>query len=467
MRLTTILWCFCFLMACPDRSESASGRSAASPYFRDGFLDTLQRRTFLYFWEQSDPVRGMTPDRAPTRTFSSVAATGFALTCYPIGAERGYVTRAAAAKRVRAALKFFHTAPQSSDASKASGYRGFFYHFLDLETGLRFERTELSTIDTALLLAGMLFCQSYFDRRTTEETEIRALADSIYRRIEWNWAMNGGPTLSMGWHPEDGFIRARWRGYNEAMLLYVLALGSPTHPIPDTAWSAWTDTYIWAPYYGMPFVSFGPLFGHQYSHCWIDFRGIRDEYMRARQIDYFENSRRAVYSQQAYAKENPRRFRGYSDSVWGLTACDGPGSFTLRVDGAKRTFDGYAARGCSFDWVNDDGTIAPTAAGGSLAFAPEIALPALRAMKARYGERVYRRYGFIDAFNPTCVKDAPEGWFDHDYLGIDQGPIVIMIENLRNEFVWKTMKKNPYIIRGLRRAGFGGGWLDAAKESRH
>lgn len=429
----------------------------------DPFLDTLQHRTFNYFWELTNPVNGLTPDRAPTKTFSSVAAVGFALTAYPIGVERHYITRTQAAARALTTIKFFWNTPQNADAKKAAGYKGFVYHFLDMNTGLRFKDVELSTIDTGLLLAGMLMCQSYFDGKNSVERDIRAYADSMYRRADWQWAMNGRPRMSMGWDPENGMLTDEWKGYNEAMILYTLALGSPTHPIPADAWTEWTKTYVWASYYGSDFVSFGPLFGHQYSHCWIDYRGIRDRYMREKGIDYFENSRRATYSQRAYAAQNPARFNDYSDSIWGLSACDGPGSTEFSVGGIHRRFDGYAARGASVDWTNDDGTIAPTAAGGSVAFAPEICIPALKAMKKKYGARVWRTYGFIDAFNPTYVNDSARGWFDDDYIGIDQGPIVIMIENLRSGFVWKTMKKNPYIRRGLQRAGFSGGWLDAAK----
>ena len=429
----------------------------------DPFLDTLQHRTFKWFWETTNPSNGLTPDRWPTRTFSSVAAIGFALTVYPIGVERKYVQRPAAADRVLTTLKFLWRAPQSDHPKQATGYKGFFYHFLDLDTGLRFEKVELSTIDTALLLAGILMCQSYFDRNNGTERDIRSYADSIYRRVDWRWAQPRPPRIALGWYPEKGFIPHDWKGYDEAMILYILALGSPPYGIEPEAWAKWTETYKWANYYGYEFISFGPLFGHQYSHCWIDFRGIQDGYMKEKGIDYFENARRATYSHRAYAKENPQQYRDYSESIWGWTACDGPGNTSFVVDGRLRRFQGYAARGVSFDWVNDDGTIAPTATGGSLAFAPEICFPTLKAIREKYGPKLWREYGFADAFNPTYITSStPSGWFDVDYLGIDQGPIIIMAENLRTEFVWNTMKKNPYIVRGLKRADFRGGWLDQA-----
>jgi hypothetical protein len=436
------------------------------------FLDTLQRRTFDFFWETTPVTNGLTPDRWPTLQFSSIAAVGFALTAYPIGVERGWITRAQAADRTRTTLRFFWTAPQDSSISGATGYHGFFYHFLNAQTGQRYQNVELSTIDTALLLAGILFAQSYFDRPDTTEAEIRTLADSIYRRVDWNWAQKRPPAVSMGWHPEGGFIPADWIGYNEAMILYVLALGSPTHPVEPAGWTAWTSGYKWGSWYDRPHVGFGPLFGHQYSHVWVDFRGIKDAYMQARGIDYFENSRRATYVQREYAKANPDGWRGYSDSIWGLTAGDGPANVTLQLGGQSRQFKTYWARGADFTEVTDDGTIAPTAAGSSVPFAPEIAIPALLAMRHTYGEHLFSTYGFLDGFNPTFTAagrqetgtvDTTLGWFDADYLGIDQGPILAMVENYRTGFVWNVMKRNAHIVRGLKRAAFSGGWLDAAR----
>jgi len=337
-----------------------------------------------------------------------------------------------------------------------------------MTTGRRFQTVELSTIDTSLLLGGVLFAQSYFTGSDTSEKEIRALADSIYARVDWQWARNGAASVTMGWHPEDGFISARWIGYNEGMILNILALGSPTHPVDSTTWSAWTSGYQWATYHGQSFVQFAPLFGHQYSHLWIDFRGIKDAYMQGRGIDYFENSRRATLAQRAYAIANPQGFGGYNANVWGLTACDGPANKTLTIGGRSRQFHTYMARGASSLEEPDDGTLCSTAAGGSVPFAPEIAIPALLKMREIYDDKLYQTYGFVDAFNPTFTAQGQQetgtvdptlGWFDVDYLGIDQGPILIMIENYRTGLVWNVMKTNAHIIRGLQRAGFSGGWL--------
>jgi len=211
----------------------------------NAFLDTLQQRTFQWFWDNTDARTGLTPDRWPARTFSSVAAIGFALTAYPIGAERGYVTRSAAAERTLSTLRFMWQLPQGETATGVAGYKGFFYHFLDYDKGLRFEKVELSTIDTSLLLGGVLFCQSYFTGSSTDEAAIRAYADSLYRRVDWTWLRNRPPAVNMGWKPEEGFLPLDWRGFNEAMILYVLALGSPTHAVEPAAWSEWTKNYEW------------------------------------------------------------------------------------------------------------------------------------------------------------------------------------------------------------------------------
>lgn len=435
-------------------------------------VDDLQERTFRFFWDLADPKTRLVPDRWPTPSFSSVAAVGFGLTAYPVGAERGWVTREEARNRVLETLRFLANAPQGPEPRATIGHKGFFYHFLDMKTGDRFEQVELSTIDTSLLLAGVLFCQSYYDGDHPEEKEIRDLADLLYRRVDWSFFLVRPPRVSHAWWPEKGFNTYDWHGYDESMILYILALGSPTHPIDPKAWEEYTGTNDWGSFYGYEHAAFEPLFGHQYSHVWIDFRKIQDAYMRDKGIDYFENSRRATYSQRAYAMDNPMGWKGYGENVWGLTACDGPVDGAFKVDGRERTFHTYWARGAGLREIRDDGTIAPTAAASSIAFAPEIVIPAIEAMHGRWGKDLVGQYGFVDAFNPTFTLENLKlqhgrvvpgvGWFDKDYLGIDQGPIVAMIENHRSGLVWETMKKNPYIIRGLQRAGFTGGWLEEA-----
>ncbi len=442
---------------------------------QEAFLDTLEHRTFQWFWDLSDPATGITPDRAPTRSFASVSATGFALTAYPIGVERGWVSRADARARVLKTLRFFWTARQDTAGQGATGYRGFYYHFLDLDSGARFDKVELSTIDTALLLAGALFCQSYFDAAHPDEAAIRGLADSLYARADWNWAMVRPNLISHGWDPEKGFLPYDWGGYNESMLVPIMALASPTHPVSREVWSKWASGCRWDSYRGYDHVGFPPLFGHQYSHVWLDLRGVQDSLMRAHGIDWFENSRRATLAQRAYAIENPSHFRGYGERLWGLSACDGPIDAKLKLGGVAREFHTYDARGAASRGVNDDGTVAPTAAAGSIAFAPEVVMPVLMAMRDDYGADVFNHYGFVDALNPTLndTTRTPQGrvvpgkgWFDSDQLGIDQGPIIAMIENARSGLVWRVMRGNRHVVLGLKRAGFTGGWLDAKPEAR-
>ena len=443
----------------------------------DPFFDELQARTFRYFWDLANPANGLVPDRWPDGAlpdFASIAAVGFGLTAYPIGVERGLVSRADARDRVLATLRFFASAPQGPEASGRAGYKGFYYHFLNSSTGTRYgSDVELSSIDTALLLAGALACQSYFDGADPGEVEIRTLADALYRAADWNFLQPRPPLVCMGWYPDRGLHPLDWRGYDEAMILYILALGSPTHPpSPDaSAWSEFTKTYVWASWYGQEYVAFSPLFGHQYTQVWLDCRGIQDAYMRGKGIDYFENTRRAAYAQRAYSIANPEGWAGYGADTWGVTACDGPADVTLTYNGTPTRFWTYAGRGAGATFTLDVGTIAPTGAAASIAFAPEIAVTAVKAMRDRWGDDLYSTYGFLDAFNPsftftgraTAGRVVPgKGWFDTDYLGLDQGPIVAMIENYRNGFVWTLMRKNPYIVAGLRRAGFAGGWLDSA-----
>ncbi|PYQ32097.1 MAG: Tat pathway signal protein [Acidobacteria bacterium] len=446
-----------FLVTCATRPPAHSD---------DALLDDVQQRTFHFFWDLEDPGTHLIPDRAPTPSFSSIAAVGFGLTAYGIGAERGFVTRDEAAQRTLATLQSLLAMKQGPEPRGVSGYKGFFYHFLDMKTAERFQTVELSTVDTSLLIAGALFAQSYFDRDNPTEKAIREAAEQLYERVEWPWEQIRANAISMGWTPEQGFHTYDWRGYNEAMIVVILALGSPTHPVDPSAWAEYHKTDRRGTFYGQQHILFAPLFGHQYSQVWIDFRGIRDKVNL--DVDYHENSRRATLAQHAYAIENPQQYRDYGPNIWGLTACDGPMDATVTIDGRARTFHSYTARGATEGDIRDDGTIAPTAAVSSIAFTPEIAIPAIREMSTRYGENLYTKYGFLDAFNPTLRTtdelkhgrvDPQQGWFDIDYLGIDEGPIIAMIENYRSGLVWNTMKKNPHVVRGLKRAGFTGGWL--------
>ncbi len=432
-----------------------SSRKPSLQPFPDEQLETLQRLTFDYFLKETNSQNGLVPDSTRQGSPCSIAPTGFALAAYPVGVERGFIRRSDAGERTLTTLRFFLDSPQSPEPD-ATGYKGFYYHFLDMKTGRRTWDCELSTIDSTFLIAGALTAAEYFDRDTSGERAIRKLARAMYARADWRWAQNRGATVTHGWRPENGFIKYRWQGYNEALLLYVLGLASPTHPLPANSYRAWTKTYKWKKIYGHEFLYAGPLFIHQLSHMWIDFQGIQDDYMRKRRSDYFENSRRATYIQQQYAIRNPRGFKGYGEHIWGLTASDGPGPASKKIKGKLHRFYDYSARGVPNG--PDDGTLAPWAVVASLPFAPDIVLPSIQYFDQTFPEMT-SHYGFKCSFNPTFSTAASKEWISKGYYGLDQGPIVLMIENYRSGFLWRLMRRCPYIKEGLRLAGFSGGWL--------
>jgi hypothetical protein len=417
----------------------AASASHAAVLTTEALLDTLQHTAFNYFWNEANPSNGMVKDRSTSTSPCSVAAMGFGLSAICIGIDHGWVTRDTGRDRVLTTLQTLWTQPQGPDLNGKIGYKGLYYHFLDMNTATRTWNSELSTIDTALLFGGVLDAKQYFSSQDASDTQVRALADSIYYRADWEFMRNVAPTnttsgILMGWKPGTQFNGfGPWIGYNEAMILYILALGSPTHPVPAGTWGTWTGGYSFLTSYNLSFVHFAPLFGHQYSHCWIDYRFIWDSYMQSHGITYFENSRRATLANRQHAIRNQFGWVGYGANLWGLTASDGPG--------------GYNARGAP-PAQNDDGTITPTAAASSIAFAANEVIPTLQNMFDSYGAHLWGPYGFKDAFNLTV------NWWDTDYLGIDQGPIVIMIENYLNGRTWRRFTANEDIQRGLQRAGF-------------
>jgi hypothetical protein len=419
----------------------------------------LQKDTFSYFVRYQNPDKGLIADSTKKDSACSIAAVGLALTAYVVASERGWTNRQEASSYVHKTLEFFWNAEQSRNKN-ATGYKGFFYHFVDMSSGERALKSEISTIDSTYIFAGALTAAAYFDRENETERKIRRLAKEIYFRADWHWAQNKGITVSHGWRPERGFIRYRWEGYNEALMLYILGLASPTFPLPVSSYSKWCRSYEWKKIYDMEFLFASPMFIHQLSHIWIDFRGIRDDYMRSKAIDYFENSRRAAYVQQQYAIRNPKGFRGYGEYCWGISASDGPGPATLRVDGIRRRFYDYKARG--IPWGPDDGTLAPWALVGSLPFAPEIVLPTLRYLNTKFPEMT-GQYGYKCSFNPTFVdhKNKKKGWISVGHYGLDQGPVVLAIENYRSGLIWRLTRNSAYFVNGLQRAGFRGSWLDS------
>jgi hypothetical protein len=390
----------------------------------DQFLDMVEMKTFDYFWNEVNPETGLIRDRSTPTSPCSIAAVGFGLSAIVVAQARGWISYEAAYRRILITLTTLDRLQQSNVVNLYSNH-GLLYHFIDPNTGQRVWSSEISSIDTALLLAGVLHAGQHFDG-----TEIARLAEEIYARVDWVWILNGGTTLSHGWKPETGFLPYRWEGYSEAAILYLLAIGSPTHPIPVESWHAWAATFQRSSYKGpeIIYVSTGSLFAYQYPFIWVDLRTKRDAYM-----DYWQNAKRAVEANRRFVIDNMGVCRTYGENVWGLTASDGP-------DGYK----GYGAKpGTGFH----DCTIAPTGAGGSVALAPEIAIPALRFMYDHHGDRIWGPYGFRDAFN------VDRDWWDQDYIGIDQGAMMLMIENHRSGLVWREFAAIPYVINAIRSVG--------------
>ncbi|MEP7056759.1 MAG: glucoamylase family protein [Caldimonas sp.] len=429
----------------------------ASKWVQSRALRRLQRCSFDYFVHEVNRANGMVLDKTTTDWPASIAAIGMALSAYPVGIERRFIDRDDAIERTLTTLRFLAASEQSADPA-ATGYKGFYYHFLEMESGRRAWQSELSSIDTALLIAGALTAAAYFRNSDPRESEIRALATLLYERVDWAWMLAGGDLLCHGWRPEDGFLPFRWEGYDEALVLYLLALGSPNHPIEPKSYDAWCRTYDWKTIYGIDLLYAGPLFVHQMSHIWCDFRGIRDRFMREHDADYFENSRRATQVQHEYAVRNPLGFPHVGEWCWGVTASDGPGKITRRIDGIERSFFDYVARGAPYG--PDDGTIAPWAVAASLPFAPALVARTLCFMGGLH-IHVPNPYGFKASFNPVFRGkfDDGIGWVSSYHFGINEGPTLLMIENHRTGMIWALMRQCPYLVAGLKAAGFSGGWL--------
>jgi hypothetical protein len=423
-------------------------------------LDNLRRAILDYYLKEANLRNGLIADRTQPGSPSSIAAVGMGLSVYIVAVERNILPRADAVDRTLALLRFLDSSHQGPEPN-ATGYKGFYYHFLDMQTGRRAIQCELSTVDTAILMAGVLTAASYFAANNAKESEIRKLAESLYARVDWQWALDNGTTISHGWMPESGFLPSRWdTGYSEAIILYALALGSPTFPIDPQGYKDWISTFEWKKVYNIEYLYAGPLFIHQMSHLWVDFRGIHDDFNRKTGIDYFENSRRATQIHRQYGIENPLKFAHYSEYVWGLTASDGPGPATLELNGVQRTFFGYEARGAPFG--PDDGTISPWAVATSLPFAPDIVIKTIRHIIERLTSLGHSPYGFVASFNPTYPDTVSNlnAWASPWVFGLNEGPILMMNENFHTQLIWKTIQRCPYIVKGLQRAGFRDGWLD-------
>jgi hypothetical protein len=419
----------------------------------DALLDRLQRAAFTYLAEYSNAENGLVADTSRAGSPCSIAVVGFALSCYPIAVDRSWMSRTDAAALTLKTLQFFWGSSQG-DQPDATGFNGFYYHFLDMHSGRRVWQCELSLVDTTLLLAGILTAGCYFDGGG-DEAEIRRLSDALYRRVDWQWAQNGLTTVSQGWKPECGFLHYGWEGYNEATIVYVLGISSPTHPLPATSFADWTCTYQWENLLGNDVLYSGPLFTHLFSHAWIDYRGIQDGFMREKCSDYFANSKSAIAVHREYGARNPRGYAGYDRNLWGITAGDGPGDREMRQNNRDRRSFGYMSRGVPYG--PDDGTIAPWAMLATVPFDAEAALRGTRRLLRSYPQ-VCANDRFSSGFNPT-VETHGDGWLSEGWYGLDQGVLVMMIENYRTGLVWEITRKCPVFRAGLVGAGFAGGWL--------
>jgi hypothetical protein len=386
----------------------------------DPLLEELERANFRFFWEQANPETGLVRDRFNVRQpgkneLASIAATGFGLTALCIGEKREFISRLEGQRRVLNTLRFlWKTLPH---------HRGFFYHWANMNTGQRIWDSEVSSVDTAILLCGILLCRQHFTH-----PEVHELASAIYNRVDWNWLSEDTSVLPHGWTPESGFLQYRWDDYSEMMMMYLLGLGSNAHPLPAKAWDSWKRTTF--EYDGIRYIgSFAPLFIHQYSQAWFDFRGKRDRY-----ADYFKNSIIATDVHRRFCLNLAKQFPDYSDDLWGITASDSVG--------------GYVVWGGPPSTGPIDGTVVPCAVGGSLPFQPDATMRVLRNIKDRYGQKTWSDYGFVDAFNPLT------NWYDTDVVGIDVGITMVMAENARTSFVWDTFMKNSEAKRAMELAGF-------------
>lgn len=437
-------------------------------------IDDVEQRAFRFFWETVNRRNGLVPDLWPARTPCNLCSVGFALVNYGVGVERGWVSRDEARALTLTTLRFFDNLPMGEGRRGFGGYRGMPYHYLDMQTGLRAGDSEISCIDVALLHMGFLYAAEWFDGPDTGEVEIRRLAHKLVNAADWAWFAQpaDGGILTMGWTPEKGFNAYRWAGYSEAKCMVLLALASENHPIPASSWKRWTDSCAphWREFEGRRYLGCAPLFTHQYSEMWIDFRGIRDDLMRKAGMDYFENSRIATLANRDYCQRNPMGWQGYSQNLWGLTGSNGPGIMKGSYRGKSVQFKGYAMRGPdTAPGGFDDGTVAPTGAICSMPFAPEVSIAALGYMYRQYGHAIYKNYGFVEAFNPSFIEtglSSPAGrvvpgagWVDDNYFSLDQGPIVGMIANYKNGSVWGVMRKSSHLLRALKLAKFSGGWL--------
>jgi xylan 1,4-beta-xylosidase len=437
----------------PDTADAGSRSFDAAD---EKLLEQLQRGAFGYFHRRANAANGLVPDSSAANSPCSIAATGFALSCYPIAVERGWLARDDAAAVTLRTLRFLADSRQGPEPD-ATGYKGFYYHFLEMKTGKRAWECELSTIDTAILLAGVTVAREFFDGASAAEASIRAIGAMLFARVDWSWIQDSRNEIQEAWKPEAGFEKADWAGYTEALILYLLGAASPSRPLAREVYEKVTASYRWRRNDGLEWIYAGPLFIHLFPQVWVDLRGLDDGVIGRKGIDYFENSRRAIGVQRDYARLNPWGFPGYGDDIWGLSACLGPSGVHAAINGEKHRYQGYAARGAPCG--PDDGTLVPWAAAASLAHAPKSALAGLHALLAEY-PHCLQEGCFVGAFNPSLPGRDGACWIAPACYGLDQGLVVTMIENARSGFLWKLTRNSPVFRAGLQRLGFRGGWLD-------
>lgn len=420
-------------------------------------LDDLQKRTFSYFLTYVSEHTGLIADTNKPGSPASIAVTGFGLGCYIAGIHRDLITRQEAAMRTQKILSFFYHAPQSNQPV-STGYKGFYYHFLDMHTGLRAGNCELSTIDTAILICGILAARNYFTQENAIEDDIRQMADVIYNRVNWQWALNKKESFVHGWKPKQGFLKYRWNsGYSEAHILYILAIGSDSFPVDASCYTNWAAGFEWVKIYEAEQFYAGPLFIHQSSQVWLHLHEIYDKQNRYRQTDYFTNSAVATNMQQKYAIHNPKNFNGYGKHIWGFTACDGPGPKRKMYNNRRQVFYDYKARAAPFG--PDDGTICPWAMITSLPFAPELVLDCLMQKNTAHPSLPKYFQNLESSYNLSFLTNEKQTWISLKQFGLNLGPAMIMIENYRSGLLWDIMKKSHIVINGLKRSGFTGGYL--------
>lgn len=436
------------------------------------FIADLQKRTFNGFLKHVSKKNHFLTQTMNTRSGAKpvicISCLGFQLAAYGIGVERHFVTRTQAQMSTLLILRALKALPQNATLDKSAGYKGFFYSYLDDQTGLRadIDGNNISARDNSFLMLGILFAHHYYMQDVSADHEIRRLTGALFDRVDWPFMIKDNDLFARDWDPQKGLNNFSLEGYNEAIATYLLALGSPTHPIGDVSWHQWQETLpgSWHIFQGENYFNAVPLSSHLLAQSWIDFHNIDDDMNRRFHLDYAENTSRAIRAQRQYALHNPMKWKNYSDMLWGLTESDGPSAQNLSALGETRQFLGPGVRGVSHEIIIDDGTVSPAIEAASLPFLPQEIFSSLQGLHAYYGQELDGADGLVSAVNPSAIikkKNQADGfWISDQWRSDQQGLSLLMIGNYRDRVIWNVMKSSPVICRGLMRAGFRGGWLD-------